>query len=72
MFLEGLDVWDLAKGRGVVQLSSGAFDAVLAEVEPDVVGAALPGDSESAIQIATLTADASAWKGDIESARTWF
>jgi DNA-binding CsgD family transcriptional regulator len=69
IFLEGLDAWDRAKGRGVVQLSSGAFDAVLAEVEPEAVGAALPGDSELAIEIATLTADASAWKGDIASAR---
>jgi DNA-binding CsgD family transcriptional regulator len=69
IFLEGLDAWERAKGRGVVQLSSGDFDAVLAEVGPDAVGAALPGDSELAIEIATLTADALAWKGDIESAR---
>ncbi|MDQ1380837.1 MAG: hypothetical protein QOJ71_1556, partial [Actinomycetota bacterium] len=69
IFLEGLDAWERAKGRGVAQLSSGEFDAVLAEVEPEAVGAALPGDSELAIEIATLTADALAWKGDIASAR---
>jgi DNA-binding CsgD family transcriptional regulator len=69
VFLEGLDAWERAKGRGVVRLSSGEFDAVLAEVEADEVGAALPSDSELAIEIATLTADALAWKGDIARAR---
>ena len=69
IFLEGLDAWERAKGRGVLRLSSGEFDAVLAEVEPDEVGAALPTDSELAIEIATLTADALAWKGDIARAR---
>ena len=69
IFLEGLDAWERAKGRGVVRLARGEFDAVLAEVEPDEVGAALPGDSELAIEIATLTADALAWKGEIARAR---
>jgi DNA-binding CsgD family transcriptional regulator/tetratricopeptide (TPR) repeat protein len=69
IFLEGLDAWERANGRGVVQLSSGEFDVVLAEVEPDSVGAALPVDSELAIEIATLTADALAWKDDIVRAR---
>ena len=69
IFLEGLDAWERANGRGVVQLSSGEFDAVLAEVEPEAVGAALPVDSELAIEIATLTADALAWKDDIVRAR---
>jgi DNA-binding CsgD family transcriptional regulator/tetratricopeptide (TPR) repeat protein len=69
LFLEGLDAWMRALGRAELDIVRGAFDAVIGQLSPEAVGEAPPQDSEWAIHIATLCADALAWRGQIEDAR---
>ncbi|MGQ0825501.1 MAG: helix-turn-helix transcriptional regulator [Actinomycetota bacterium] len=69
VFAEGYDAWFRAQVAGLVRLFAGDHDAALATLEADTVGVPELTDSEFAVEIATLRADAYAWKGDRERAR---
>jgi DNA-binding CsgD family transcriptional regulator len=67
--LRGVDSWHRAISWAGVDAARGAFDAVLNRLAPDAVGESLLKDTELAIQVATLRADALAWQGDVEGCR---
>ena len=58
-----------ATGRAYVDYTAGNSEAVLRGLQPDVVGAAAPKDSDLVIETEMLRADALAWNGDVEGAR---
>jgi DNA-binding CsgD family transcriptional regulator len=68
-FLDGMETWVRAVAQAEIDISRGAFDAVLNRLTPDVVGLPQPQDTEFAIQTASFRADARSWLGDREGAR---
>jgi DNA-binding CsgD family transcriptional regulator len=69
LFLEGFDAWQRALPQALIDLFAGAVDDVLFTLEPDTIGVAPPSDAELTIEIASLRAEALAWRGDFEGAR---
>jgi DNA-binding CsgD family transcriptional regulator len=69
VFTEGYDAWARAMGRAYVDYTAGNSEAVLRGLRPDLVGAAMPEDSELVIETEMLRAAALAWNGDVEDAR---
>jgi DNA-binding CsgD family transcriptional regulator len=65
LFLEGMDAWKRAVSLALVDIAAGRVDDALVTLALDLPAS----DTELTIELATLRADALAWKGDLSAAR---
>ncbi len=67
---EGYEAWFRAVVRALLERARGGYDKTITALDAESVGNPEPTDFEVAIQLAALRADAYAWKGDINAARS--